>query len=250
VQSTKRQIDVRRKSLVDQLYRGYGEDNCSSRHIRALRVGIKRYNWILIVSGAKFLKRFMDIIVASIALLLLSPVFLLVALIIRLEDGGPSLFWQTRIGIWGREFRFPKFRSMVTDAEQRKLALLSENQHGSGITFKLKRDPRVTKVGSVIRKLSIDELPQLWCVLCGDMSLVGPRPPVPNEVARYAVSDRRRLDVKPGLTCIWQVSGRGELPFEQQVKLDAEYIDSHSIILDLALLLKTIPAILTGRGAY
>lgn len=248
--STRRQLEIRRKSLVDQLYHGYGDDTYSSRRLRALKVGLKRYNWIMVVNGANFLKRTMDIVVASIALLLLSPLFLVVALIIRLEDGGSSFFWQTRIGIWGREFPFPKFRSMVTDAEQRKLALFAKNQHGSGITFKMKRDPRVTRVGSVIRKLSIDELPQLWCVLRGDMSLVGPRPPVPNEVARYAVSDRRRLDVKPGLTCIWQVSGRGEIPFEQQVKLDAQYIDSHSIILDLALLLKTIPAILTGRGAY
>jgi lipopolysaccharide/colanic/teichoic acid biosynthesis glycosyltransferase len=140
---------------------------------------------------------------------------------------------------------------MVTDAEQRKLTLTSENQHGdAGITFKMKRDPRVTWIGSIIRKLSLDELPQLWCVLNGDMSLVGPRPPVPAEVARYTISDRRRLEVKPGLTCIWQVSGRSELPFEQQVRLDAQYIDSHSLLLDIYLLIKTIPAILTGRGAY
>jgi lipopolysaccharide/colanic/teichoic acid biosynthesis glycosyltransferase len=193
----------------------------------------------------------MDIIVACVALITLSPIFLLLALIIRLEDGGPALFWQTRVGQWGKEFRFPKFRSMVTDAEQQKLALLEENQHGNaGITFKMKRDPRITWIGGIIRKLSLDELPQLWCVLCGEMSLVGPRPPVPFEVARYALSDRRRLEVKPGLTCIWQVSGRSELPFEQQVRLDAQYIDSHSILLDISLLLKTIPAILSGRGAY
>jgi lipopolysaccharide/colanic/teichoic acid biosynthesis glycosyltransferase len=192
----------------------------------------------------------MDIVVACVALITLSPIFLLLALIIRLEDGGPALFWQTRVGLWGKEFRFPKFRSMVTDAEQRKLKLLDENQHGDGITFKMKRDPRITWIGGIIRKLSLDELPQLWCVLRGEMSLVGPRPPVPLEVARYALSDRRRLEVKPGLTCIWQVSGRSELPFEQQVRLDAQYIDSHSILLDISLLLKTIPAILSGRGAY
>jgi lipopolysaccharide/colanic/teichoic acid biosynthesis glycosyltransferase len=198
-----------------------------------------------------FIKRGMDIAVSALALLILSPLFLVLAIIIRLQDGGPALFWQNRVGLWGREFRFPKFRSMVTDAEQQKLKLLAENQHGDdGITFKMKRDPRITWIGGIIRKLSIDELPQLWCVLRGDMSLVGPRPPVPAEVARYAVSDRRRLEVKPGLTCIWQVSGRSELPFEQQVRLDAQYIDSHSILLDLSLLLKTIPAILSGRGAY
>jgi lipopolysaccharide/colanic/teichoic acid biosynthesis glycosyltransferase len=250
VQTTKRQRESARKSLVDQLYRGYGESSYVTGQIRTLRVGLKRYNWILVVSVAKFLKRAMDIAVAAVALLVLFPLFLIVAIVILLEDGGPVLFWQTRIGLWGREFRFPKFRSMVTDAEQRKLKLLSKNQHGTGITFKMKRDPRVTRVGSVIRKLSIDELPQFWCVLRGEMSLVGPRPPVPNEVARYTLRDRRRLEVKPGLTCIWQVSGRGELPFEQQLMLDEQYINSHSILLDLALLLKTIPAILTGRGAY
>ena len=250
MQTTRRKLELGRKSLVDQLYHGYGNDSYASGQLRALRVGLKRYNWILVVAVTKFLKRAMDIAVASVALLALSPLFLIVAIIIILEDGGPVLFWQTRIGLWGRELRFPKFRSMVTDAEQRKLELLAKNQHGAGITFKMKRDPRVTRVGSIIRKLSIDELPQLWCVLRGDMSLVGPRPPVPEEVARYTLRDRRRLDVKPGLTCIWQVSGRGELPFEQQLRLDEQYIESHSILVDLALLLKTIPAILTGRGAY
>ncbi len=196
-------------------------------------------------------KRAMDIVVSAVALILLSPLFLILAVAIRLQDGGPALFWQNRVGLWGREFRFPKFRSMVPNAEQLKQQLAAANQHGdTGITFKIKRDPRITPIGAVIRKLSLDELPQLWCVLIGDMSLVGPRPPVPSEVARYALSDRRRLDVKPGLTCIWQVSGRSELSFEHQVKLDAEYIDSHSILLDLTLLLKTIPAIITGRGAY
>jgi lipopolysaccharide/colanic/teichoic acid biosynthesis glycosyltransferase len=209
------------------------------------------FSWAFVVNGAKFFKRAMDIVVSAVALVVLSPLFLILAVAIRLQDGGPALFWQMRVGIWGREFRFPKFRSMVTDAEQKKLMLVSENQHGdNGITFKMKRDPRVTWIGSIIRKLSLDELPQLWCVLNGDMSLVGPRPPVPAEVARYSIRDRRRLEVKPGLTCIWQVSGRSELPFEQQVRLDAQYIDSHSLFLDIYLLIKTIPAILTGRGAY
>ncbi len=205
---------------------------------------------MLVVSGTKFLKRAMDIVVSSVALLVLSPLFVVVAIIIRAQDGGRVLFWQTRIGLWGGEFQFPKFRSMVPDAEKLKSTLLHENQHGSSITFKMKQDPRITPFGRIIRKLSIDELPQLWCVLRGDMSLVGPRPPVRYEVARYAVRDRRRLDVKPGLTCIWQVSGRGELSFEKQVRLDEQYIDSHSILLDIALMLKTIPAILSGRGAY
>jgi lipopolysaccharide/colanic/teichoic acid biosynthesis glycosyltransferase len=140
---------------------------------------------------------------------------------------------------------------MVTDAEQRLRTLESNNDHGAGgVTFKMKRDPRITPIGRIIRKLSIDELPQLWLVVTGDLSLVGPRPPVPREVARYTLADRRRLSVKPGLTCIWQVTGRSEIPFERQVELDVEYIQSQSVWLDLRLLLKTVPAVLLGRGAY
>jgi len=248
--TTRRELEVARQVLVEQLYRGYGEPRYAKGSVRLLKTRLKKLNWVLVVSGAKFIKRAMDVSFSFCALILLSPLMLILVLLIRLEDGGPSLFWQTRIGLWGREFRFPKFRSMVVDAERQRLALLDENQHGSGITFKMKRDPRITRVGRVIRKLSIDEIPQLWCVLRGDMSLVGPRPPVPGEVARYGIGDRRRLDVKPGLTCVWQVSGRSELPFEQQVRLDAQYIDSRSTMLDIVLLLKTIPAILSGRGAY
>jgi lipopolysaccharide/colanic/teichoic acid biosynthesis glycosyltransferase len=246
----KRESGLRRKALVDELYRDYGTGGSHSRHLRSLRIGLKKFGWLAVVSGTIFFKRFMDIVVSFIVLIALSPVFLLVALAVWLEDGGSPLFWQTRIGQWGQPFPFPKFRSMVKDAEARKKELLDVNQHGEGVTFKMKRDPRITRTGAFIRKLSIDELPQLWCVLRGDMSLVGPRPPVPQEVARYTLADRRRLDVKPGLTCIWQVSGRSELAFDKQVTLDVQYIDSHSIFLDIALLLKTIPAILSGRGAY
>ena len=181
---------------------------------------------------------------------LLAPVFACVALLIYLTDRGPIFFWQTRVGQWGREFPFPKFRSMVTNAEALKDKLLASNDHDNGITFKMKKDPRVTWIGRIIRKTSIDELPQLWCVLTGDMSLVGPRPPVPREVALYSLRDRRRLDVTPGLTCIWQVSGRGDIPFDKQVELDVLYIDSQSLWLDILLLLKTAPAILIGKGAY
>ena len=140
---------------------------------------------------------------------------------------------------------------MVADAEARKAALAAANSHGAdGVTFKMKGDPRITRIGRLIRKLSIDELPQLWLVLTGDMSLVGPRPPVPSEVARYTLEDRRRLEVTPGLTCIWQVSGRSEIPFERQVGLDVEYIESRSFLMDLRLLARTVPAVLAGRGAF
>ena len=196
------------------------------------------------------MKRGIDIVVAGAVLLCLAPLLLLIALAIWLTDRGPVFFWQTRIGRHGREFAFPKFRSMVVDAESLKSALLASNDHGTSVTFKMKRDPRVSWIGRILRRLSLDELPQLWSVLVGDMSLVGPRPPVPREVAQYSVADRRRLDVTPGLTCIWQVSGRGDVPFPEQVQMDVDYIETRSLRRDALLLLKTIPAVLTGRGAY
>jgi len=195
-------------------------------------------------------KRGMDLVVSFLMLIFLFPAFLVIATLIKLTDRGPVLFWQDRVGKFGRPFRFPKFRSMVANAETLQRQLDLQNQHGSGVTFKMKRDPRITWIGRVIRRASIDELPQLWCVLKGDMSLVGPRPPLVREVARYTLSDRRRLDALPGLTCFWQVQGRSEIPFPRQVELDVDYIEQQSIALDVKLLVKTIPAIVGGRGAY
>ncbi len=195
-------------------------------------------------------KRILDLAVTIPLLILLSPALLLLALMIKLWDRGPVLFVQTRVGERGREFRCFKFRSMVPDAEKLKEQLLDQNHHGDNRTFKMQRDPRITWIGRIIRKASIDELPQLWNVVRGDMSLVGPRPPVPNEVNLYSEKDRLRLMVRPGITCIWQVSGRGNLPFSDQVRLDLEYIQHRSIWLDLKLLFLTIPAVLSGRGAY
>jgi lipopolysaccharide/colanic/teichoic acid biosynthesis glycosyltransferase len=238
--------NTHRVLLVEELHRRYSRGGASLRH----RYWIKKYAWAITVGGAKALKRALDIVVSLAMLIALSPLFAMVAICIKLTDGGPVLFWQARVGQWGREFPFPKFRSMVAHAEKLKDALLAQNQHGAGVTFKMKRDPRVTWIGRLIRKLSIDELPQLWCVLKGDMSLVGPRPPVPREVALYTLADRRRLDVTPGLTCIWQVSGRGDIPFPQQVQLDVQYIESQSLWFDVKLLLKTVPAVLLGKGAY
>lgn len=206
--------------------------------------------WRLACRAGHFGKRLLDIIVALTALLLALPAMTLAALLVKLTDGGPVLFWQTRVGKWGHTFRFPKFRSMVVDAEARQASLQAANQHGDGVTFKIRRDPRITWIGRILRRTSIDELPQLWCVLKGDMSLVGPRPALEMEVARYSLDDRRRLDTIPGLTCTWQVSGRAEIPFPEQVKLDVDYITRQSLREDLKLLLKTIPAVITGRGAY
>ncbi|MEW6128492.1 MAG: sugar transferase [Acidobacteriota bacterium] len=233
-------------SLIDEVYQRHAGIGLT-KNWRFLK---KKYVWVTVIASAKILKRAIDIIAAASGLLLLSPVFLFVALSIKLTDRGQILFWQTRVGLWGKEFSFPKFRSMVINAEALKDRLLEQNDHGDGITFKMKKDPRITWIGRIIRKFSIDELPQLWCVLKGDMSLVGPRPPVPREVALYTLADRRRLDVVPGLTCIWQVSGRGDIPFHEQVKLDVQYIESHSVWFDILLLLKTIPAVILGKGAY
>ena len=244
--------DPSREALLNDLDRRFARGSHRRTFLWArLRFLRKRLMWACVVHGAQAVKRLIDIFVAATVLVLLSPLFAVVAVLIRLTDKGPAIFWQKRVGKWGRGFDFPKFRSMVTNAESLKRELLAQNDHESGsITFKMKRDPRVTWIGRIIRKLSIDELPQLWCVLKGEMSMVGPRPPVPAEVAEYSFEDRRRLDVTPGLTCIWQVSGRGDIPFDQQVRLDVQYIESQSVWLDIRLLFQTIPAVLLGRGAY
>ena len=160
------------------------------------------------------------------------------------------IFRQQRVGRDGRPFTMFKFRSMFVDAEARKAALLASNEMQGGVIFKMKRDPRVTRTGRFIRRTSIDELPQLFNVLIGDMSLVGPRPPLPSEVAQYTLKDRGRLGAAPGITCIWQVSGRSEIPFPQQVEMDLDYIHRQSLTEDVRLLLKTVPALVRGRGAY
>jgi lipopolysaccharide/colanic/teichoic acid biosynthesis glycosyltransferase len=236
-----------RQEIVDRLGDG-GSVPKSSR--RCLRLWWKRTSWSAAILGTKAVKRLVDLGVSAVALIALLPVFVLVAWLIKCDDGGPVLFWQKRVGLWGREFDFPKFRSMRVDAEATRAELMDQNHHGGSVTFKMKNDPRVTGVGWWLRRLSIDELPQLWCVLKGEMSLVGPRPPVPREVACYSLRDRRRLDVTPGLTCIWQISGRGDISFDRQVQLDVQYVQSQSLWLDAVLIVKTIPAVLTGRGAY
>lgn len=206
--------------------------------------------WRCTIGSAYAAKRALDVIGSAAALVLLSPLFLAIAILIKLEDRGPVVFPQVRVGRHGREFRMLKFRSMHIDAEARLHGLLAKNQHTQGITFKLKDDPRITRVGRWLRKFSFDELPQFYNVLRGDMSLVGPRPPVPREVALYSLADRRRLAVKPGITCIWQISGRAEIDFPGQVQLDVRYIESSSLRQDIRILLKTIPAVLSGTGAY
>lgn len=243
--------DTTQSALADELYRRYVTDASGSAGLRRkLRYWRKRTMWLFVISAARVLKRTIDI-VGSLTLIVLGLPFLpLLAFLIKWADNGPILFWQTRVGYRGREFPFPKFRSMEVHAEQKRQALDRQNDHHDGVTFKMARDPRVTWIGRIVRKTSIDELPQLWCVLKGEMSLVGPRPPLPAEVQRYSLADRRRLEAVPGLTCIWQVSGRSQIPFDRQVDLDVQYIESQSLWLDLKLLLLTVPAVVLGKGAY
>jgi exopolysaccharide biosynthesis polyprenyl glycosylphosphotransferase len=193
-------------------------------------------------------KRATDIVIASAGLAVLSPFMLAIALLIRLTSPGPAIFRQIRCGLNGRRFLFYKFRSMCQNAEQMQAAVAHLNAR-DGAVFKIPRDPRLTPVGRYLRKFSIDEWPQLWNVLRGDMSLVGPRPAIPSEVDRYQRWQRRRLRMRPGLTCLWAIAGRDNVDFETWMKMDMQYIDNWSLALDWKILLRTIPRVLTGRGA-
>ena len=193
-------------------------------------------------------KRAIDLALSLVLFLITLPIQVAAALGILLTSGGPIFFRQIRCGLNGRHFTLLKFRTMRPGAEER-LSEISHLNEMTGPVFKVTRDPRMTAVGRLLRRLSIDELPQLWNVIVGDMSLVGPRPPLPDEVARYEPWQRRRLSMKPGLTCLWQVSGRSEVDFDRWMALDLKYIDTWSPLLDLKILLKTVPAVLSGRGA-
>ena len=194
------------------------------------------------------IKRGIDVVGACVGLVLTAPLIAAAAAAVRLSSPGPVFFRQLRCGIRGRPFEMLKLRTMYADAEARQ-AELAELNEMDGPVFKVRDDPRVTPVGRVLRRFSLDEVPQLWNVLKGEMSLVGPRPPIPGEVSSYDPVHRRRLSMRPGLTCTWQVSGRNGIGFEEWVRLDLEYIDRWSLVLDVALLLRTIPAVIAGRGA-
>lgn len=193
-------------------------------------------------------KRILDGLVAGVALVLTSPLFLLLSIAICLESKGPPFYCSTRLGRCARPFRFIKFRSMVQDAERMKAELEALNEM-DGPVFKIRNDPRMTRMGRFLRRTSLDELPQLINVLLGEMSLVGPRPPIPEEVAQYEPWQRRRLAVTPGITCLWQVSGRNRISFAEWMKMDLEYIEDISLKNDMKVLLLTVPAVLRGIGA-
>jgi exopolysaccharide biosynthesis polyprenyl glycosylphosphotransferase len=202
-----------------------------------------------LTGSRKLAKAAFDRGMAALALLLLAPLFLVIALVVRATSAGPAFFRQERVGRDGERFRLWKFRSMTADAEERRTALLGLNEL-NGPRFKIRNDPRVTKVGAFLRKYSIDELPQLINVVRGDMSLVGPRPPLPAEVEQYEGHAHRRLLVKPGITGLWQVSGRSDLDWDEALQLDLRYVEDWSLGLDLSLLARTVLSVLKGRGAY
>jgi len=190
-----------------------------------------------------------DRVGAALLLTAFAPVLAAVALAVRLDSPGPVLFRQVRVGRYGRAFQIYKFRTMHVDAE-RRLAEVRHLNEQDGVLFKIRDDPRVTRVGRYLRRFSLDELPQLFNVLGGTMSLVGPRPPLPREVAAYPADARRRLAVRPGMTGLWQVSGRSDLPWEEAVRLDLRYVENWSLTLDLVILLRTLTAVWRGAGAY
>jgi lipopolysaccharide/colanic/teichoic acid biosynthesis glycosyltransferase len=233
-------------AAATRIYRPRHRTSPAVSHWRRLRA----------IHGYPLAKRAIDIAFASLGLLLASPLLLLTAALVKL-DGGPVLFRQRRVGLMGREFGMFKFRSMCVNAEARLHEVLARNEKTDGITFKLENDPRITPVGRWIRKASLDELPQLINVLAGDMSIVGPRPPLPREVALYRPDDRRRLSVRPGITCLWQigernggtfeVGDRNRIDFDEQVSLDLRYIERQSVLRDLWIMAKTLPAMVLGK---
>lgn len=199
--------------------------------------------------GYTFLKRCFDITASLFVLVLLVPIIPLIALMIKMDSPGPVFYLQDRVGEGGRLFKFMKFRSMYQRADERRVGLEASNEQ-TGPVFKMRGDPRITSVGRFLRRSSLDEIPQVLNVLKGNMSIVGPRPPLPSEVERYLPWHRRRLEVKPGITCLWQISGRSQITFDEWMRLDMEYLKTRSFGTDLLIFVRTIPAVIARRGAY
>jgi lipopolysaccharide/colanic/teichoic acid biosynthesis glycosyltransferase len=239
----------RARVFRDMHWRLAGGGLALARRRHLFLIAMRRLGWRLRVDTAPLLKRALDLVGAGVLILALTPLLGLVALAILLEDGRPLLFRQMRVGKDGRLFPMYKFRSMIRNAEALKAGLMAMNEMPGGVLFKIRNDPRVTRVGRVCRRYSIDELPQLFNVMRGEMSLVGPRPPVPSEVALYDPAQRRRLVAKPGITCLWQVGGRNNIDFVGQVRLDVEYIERQTFMMDVLILLRTLPAVISGKGA-
>ncbi len=233
---------------VAQMLQTYSNASFESR-FATWRLQLRMVLWLLQMQSSRYFKRLLDLLLLLFSLPVVLPLGLLTALAIKLDSPGPIFFHQIRVGKWGQLFTCYKFRSMYIDAEERKGELQANNE-ADGPIFKIQNDPRVTRVGRIIRKLSIDELPQLVNIWRGEMTFVGPRPPLPSEVSEYEFEQRRRLEVVPGLTGLQQVSGRSDLSFERWVELDLEYIGKQNLYNDVLILLKTIPTVIFGRGAY
>ena len=244
IQQPNTQLDPKTRRMLEIFEHRRFESTQANQRLR-----FKMSSWVIRTKIVHSLKRALDVSVAIIAIMASAPLMLATALAIKLDSPGPVLFRQTRVGKDGEHFPCYKFRSMYIDAEQRLKDLMANNE-ADGPVFKMKRDPRVTRVGRLIRKLSIDELPQFFNVLKGEMSLVGPRPALPSEVARYSYEQIGRLHAIPGITGLQQVSGRSNLDFKRWVELDLQYISEQSIWKDLEILIKTIPAVLFSKGAY
>ena len=235
---------IERQQLLAILDKRYNHQHPLAGVRLACQIIFLRLRLMFIAMG----KRAFDIMGSGFLLLVLSPLFLFLGGMVRL-DRGPAFYSQDRIGRHGRRFRFWKFRSMVTNADKLREELEKQNEMEGGVIFKMTNDPRITPIGRILRRTSLDELPQLWNVFVGDMSLVGPRPPLPQEVDQYTSRERLRLEGNQGITCTWQVSGRSNIPFNEQVAMDIDYIENQSLWNDIKLLLRTLPAVITGRGA-
>ena len=239
-----RQMDEKAAKMLEIYSKG-----SFSSHRMASRLRINLLLYVIRGKVIQNLKRVFDISIALFVLLLLSPIMIVTALLVKFTSPGPIFFHQERVGKWGKSFDCFKFRSMYIDAEERKKELMAENE-ADGPVFKMKKDPRITPIGRILRKTSIDELPQLFNVIRGDMSLVGPRPAVPQEVDEYDLVSLGRLNAIPGITGLQQVSGRSDLDFQRWIELDLQYIEEQSLLTDIKILLKTIPAVVFARGAY
>ena len=220
----------------------------TNKHLKNKKAKIKKH--INKLNTNLKIKRLLDLTLIVVMMPVLIPVFLVIALLIKLDSKGPIFYISKRVGKNGKDFNFYKFRSMVVDAEELKESLSKQNEAKDNVLFKIKDDPRITKIGKILRKTSLDELPQLINVLIGNMSLVGPRPPIRSEVDNYKLFQHKRLHFTPGITCLWQISGRSNIPFEQQVQLDLKYIKNYSVYNDIKILFATIPAVIKGDGAY
>ncbi|MGN6577869.1 MAG: sugar transferase, partial [Nocardioides sp.] len=250
--ATLRRLEWAAQRTGTQLYLGTGLLDVDPRRARVVSGGgltVVQIGHAALRGPRRFLKELTERVLAALVLALLLPFLGAVALAVRLESPGPALFRQQRIGRDGAMFTMLKFRSMSTTAEDERLDLVAANE-ADGVLFKIQQDPRVTRLGRWLRRYSIDELPQLWNIVAGDMSLVGPRPALPDEVARYDEEPRRRLAVKPGLTGLWQVSGRSDLSWDESVRLDLRYVDNWSLRLDAWILVRTFRAVLRHQGAY